>query len=145
MSTPINNIVLLFLCLSPSGAFDVDSRFLQEAVGTDPAAPFALSAGLVGSSGEVAVQDENASSGGSGAIIAVVVVLMLLLLCGCFCCCVGGGYYFYKKKNGAQQEAVQKHVAVPYGSDHRRSPPRQQFKDQDYLDEFSTSSHLSFD
>ena len=120
-------------------------RFLQEAVGANPAAPFDLSVGLVGAGGEVGVEDEKDSSGGGGAIVAIVVVIVLLLLCCACSCCIGGVIYFHKKKNANEKEETAQHkaVGVPYGGERPRGGPQRQYSDRP--SHASTASHASFD
>eukprot|EP00977_Amphora_coffeiformis_P015206 scaffold4442_cov125-Amphora_coffeaeformis.AAC.37 len=147
MSLSLSLWMLLASTLTASSsAFDIDHqvrRFLQAvggSTGADPAAPFALSAGLAGADGQVSVQDEDSSSGGGAAVIIAVVVLVLLLLCLCLCCCIGGGCYYVKTKNGNQKEEIvtQKHVGVPYGGDRHVGY-------SDNHSHASTSDHMSYD
>lgn len=133
-------IMMLVATASTASAFDF-RRFLQD---TPPAAPFDLSAGLVGTGQERPTTGSSSESddGSNGAIIAVVVV-MLLMLCCCGLCCVAGGCWYMRKKNKDERESVtiQKssvNMAVPYGG----PGGRPQYSDNNSQ---ATSGNMSYD
>ena len=97
--SPLNSL-LFFVTMAASSPLSTMGRSLQEEADA-PAAPFGLSAGLVGVGGAVAEDNDAASQEdekSSSPIVVIAITLVVLILMCCCCCFCAAGFVVYRRK-----------------------------------------------